>query len=217
MTQRSQNNPRNQARMKHGDGIKGVTRKSAGSAKIASKAGSSVYTKTSKSAAASKKSKLSKAADEDEKKAQRQRERRREQALGAQLNDMPEYKKWRRIWWIVLVVAVVAVAISFLIAQLRNTGQIEGQIADTVSIVTLIVGYAGIIGALIIDLGKIRGMRKKLQAQAHTMSKKQLRELDAAIDAGDKAYEEQRKQRKSRMPWSKKDEKAAEEAEDTKE
>ena len=200
MSQRSYNNPRNQARQKHGDGIKGVSRKSAGSAKIKREAGASVYTKTKP-----KQGKLAKNLDDDAKKNQRRKERRREQALGAQLSDLPEYKKWRRIWWVVIVVAVVACIGAFLVGHMQNINAMDEGVAGYLTPVLLVLGYGGIIAALFIDLVKIRRMRKDLEAQAHTMSRSQLRKLDAAIEEDDKRYEEARQQRKSRMPWSKKD------------
>ena len=156
-----------------------------------------------------KKSKLEKSVDEDATKKKRNQDRRREQALASQLNDLPEYKKWRRIWWAVLIVAVVACVASFAVSQMRTTGQIPTDVADAVAPVTLVLGYGGIIAALVIDLVKIRGMRKELEAQAHTMSKAQLRKLDASIEASDRAYEEEREKRKSRRPWNKKKDQAA--------
>ena len=203
MTQRSYNNPRNQARQKHGDGIQGVSRKSAGSAKLKREAASSVYTRNKPKP---KKGKLEKNLENDAQKDMRRKERRREQHLGAQLTELPEYKKWRRIWWVVIVIAVIACVGAFALGRMQTTGMVSDDIANPLTPVLLVLGYGGIIIALFIDLVKIRRMRKDLEAQAHTMSKGQLRKLDAAIDASDKRYEEEKRQRKGRrMPWSKKE------------
>lgn len=206
MSQRSYNNPRNQARQKHGEGLKGVSRKSASSAKPARPAGSSVYTSSAKGTSKTR-ARVDRSLDKGgPEKDQRARQKRREQALGAQLTSMPQYKFWRRIWWVLIVVAVIAVALSFFIGQMRTGGTISESTADMLAPVLLVIGYGGIIAALIIDLGKIRRMRKDLEAQATTMSRKELRELDAAIDQSDKEYRERRAQRKANrsMPWSKK-------------
>lgn len=209
MTQRSYNNPRNQARQKHGDGLKGVSRKSSASAKPARPAGGSVYTPSSKTKSSTK-DKLNRslnkggADDKAARKSERNKQRRREMALGSQLNDMPEYKRWRRIWWVMIVVAVVAVGVSLLLGQLRNSIGIDENIMNIATPVLLIVGYGCIIAALFIDLGKIRKMRKGLESQVSTMSKKELRKLDAAIEQSDKAYEEQQKQKKGRSLFGKK-------------
>lgn len=202
MTQRNYRNPRNT-----GDKKKGVARKSASSAKIKSTAGASVYTRSSSSKDADKPKRRRDMSDEE--KHEQQQERRRERALAASAGTLPEYKKWRRRWWIALVVAIVAVAASWGFSALNNNGMLPAGAVGAVgvvSVVGLVVGYAAIIFALYIDLGKIRKIRKEQEAKARTLTKRQKQELDAAIDANDQQYEAELQQgRGFRMPWSKKD------------
>lgn len=201
MSQRNFKNPRNT-----GDGKKGVARKSASSAKLKSPAAASVHTRSEQSKQAEKK-KRRKEMSEEEKKEQQQ-ERRREQALAASAGTLPEYKKWRRRWWVALIVAIVAVLLSWGVSAANSAGvlpqALQGIVGPT-SIIGLVVGYAAIIYALYIDLGKIRKIRKAQEQKARTLTKRQKRELDAAMDANDKEYEaELQSGRGFRMPWSKK-------------
>ena len=214
MTQRNPMNPRNQARSKHGDGIKGVSRKSAASAKPARPAGASVYVR-SKDADKNKKSKLTRKVEKsvDNDPDARQRERKREQALASTVQDMPEYKRLRRIWWVLLVVAIVAVGLSFLQTQLLNSGNYPEALApyqSPISIALMVVGYGCIIAALYIDIGKIRKLRKLQEEKARSLTKTQRRKLDAAIDARDEKYEAEKQARKearaAKLPWGKKKE-----------
>lgn len=202
MTQRNQNNPRNRARQKHGEGIKGVSKKSAGSARPKRPAAGSVYIRKEQV------DKRTQRKREREKEAEeREMTRKRERALSASLTDTPEYKRWRRIWWVLLIIAIIMVVCSFAISFASSSGTLPEFIAQNQEVysgVTLFIGYGCLIGGILIDVVKIRKMRKNLESQAHSLTRRQMRKLDAAIEASDKQREEERKNRGSRLPWAKK-------------
>jgi hypothetical protein len=129
------------------DDRKGQTRRSAASAKPKTKAAASVRiestTKTPK-----------------QKKAAQRAQRQQEQRIDRKYYNVPtdEYRKWRRIWWGMLIGAIAATALSFGLRVLLP--QLE-----LLSTVVLGIGYVGIIGALVLDGWKIRKIRKEYQAE----------------------------------------------------
>ena len=175
MTQRNPLNQRNQ-----NPSHKGASRKSASSAKPASEAGSSVYTKTQ---AAKDKEAENRRKEADKEDARRDRERR--QALGAGATALPEYKVWRRWWIVCIVIAMLAVALSWILNAVDLPESMDG-VTNAVSIVSLIVGYAFIAACFIIDWRKIRPIRRAQENLVDSLSKRELRELDDAIEAGKK-------------------------------
>jgi hypothetical protein len=66
--------------------------------------------------------------------------------------DTPEYKKWRKIWWICLGTAFVSTGISFFVMPPRGPNQ-------TIASLLLGLGYTAIAGALYIDFSKLRKLR----------------------------------------------------------
>ena len=198
MTQRNPMNPRSQNKT-----YKGVSRKSASSAKPVRQAGSSVRTVSREV-----REKQQKKAQKAEAKEEQRKERERAAVLGAAVLKTPEYKKWRKIWVITLVIAVVAIAASWGCSALVNNGTLPAELFGTtapVTIALIVIGYGGLVGALVIDFRKIRKMRKAYETRAYNLSKREKRELDQRIaeshqpaepkDKGDKA---------SRLPWNKK-------------
>ena len=170
----SQRNPMNQ-RYKD-DEHKGSSRKSAGSAKPVRKAGESVYVSNGKRTEKDKRSKVKDIEAQDRK-------------IAANLPDdetlTAEYKKWRRRWWAFLIVAIVAVGLSWLASYLVKGGQVPAGLegADMVMMYGgLIIGYAGIIAALVIDFRKIRPIRKAQQARVRNLSKHKREELVKKAD-----------------------------------
>lgn len=198
MTQRNPMNPRSQNKS-----YKGVSRKSASSAKPVRQAASSVRT-LSREARDKQQQKQAK----EQAKEEQRKERERAAVLGAAVLKTPEYKKWRKIWVITIVVAVIAIAASWGCSALVNNGTLPAELFGTtapVTIVLIVIGYGCLIAALVIDFKKIRKMRKAYEAKAYNLSKREKRELDERIaeshqpaepkDKGDKA---------SRLPWNKK-------------
>lgn len=153
MTQRSPLNERNTT-----DKPKGVTRKSASSAKPKREAAASVtvVTKTKTKA---------------EKKAERRKEEQKRRARDARYYNpkTPEYKRMRMYWAICVGVALACAIGSFF---LMNN-------APTAVTTTLLIASYGAIGiALYIDLVKIRRIRRDY-AEQHADSKAETRALKA--------------------------------------
>jgi len=69
--------------------------------------------------------------------------------------DTPEYKFWRRMWWVCLGGGLVLVAVSFYLQTYLKTI----SWARTAGVITIGLSYAAIIGAFFIDYRKLRLMR----------------------------------------------------------
>lgn len=207
MTQRNFQNARNQ-----GDGPKGKSKKSASSAKLKTKAGSSVYTPT-KEARAKREKDAAKARARSgqpvEKKASDPAEqmRRRERAMVSMMRDLPEYKFWRRIWWILMIIAFAAVILTWLPNFFVSNGTLPAEFQETtgwISGVGLIFALVALAAAFYIDLRKIRKIQKAQEAKARNLTKTERRELDDAIAAAVERDEQRRAEKKGKRPWGKK-------------
>ncbi|MDR1016622.1 MAG: hypothetical protein LBL67_04065 [Coriobacteriales bacterium] len=103
----------------------------------------------------------------------------------------PQYKKLRRIYWVLMAIGVVSVVASLLIQM---------NIKDNVVawMVPMGVAYVTVIGALIIDFSKIRPIMKKAARSNGSLSPKQLKHEQekqaqaAAIQAEKKAHHRRR-------------------------
>ncbi len=167
----AQRNPMNQRYT--GEQKQGKTRKSAASARPARKAGDSVRMKSSKPAktggllGGASKSPEQKAQEKDQR-AAAQRDRDLAMTVGGILMEQnDQYKKLRRIWWIVLVVAIVATLASWIL---------QFQFPDlppAVAMTVLVIAYIAIISTLALDLIKIRPIRNNARKLAASMSRKQ--------------------------------------------
>ncbi len=195
MSQRNPMNARNQ-----GDGPKGHSRKSAGTAKPKRKAAESIYVPTAKQKA------------DREKKQKRQRESterdkdREADALAATvLKNNDEYKRWRRIWVVCVVIAVVGVILSFILSFGRNSEEYtEGQLDPflVLTYISLGIGYVGIIAAFIVDFRKVRPLRKAesdriRDAKMSPKEKKRLAEAEAEKEAQAKAERQAKEERRA--------------------
>lgn len=201
MTQRNPMNPRTQNKS-----YKGVSRKSASSAKPVREAGSSVHTLSRQA-----REKQQRKQQQAEAKEEQRKERERAAVMSAAVVKTPEYKKWRRWWVIVIVIAIVAIFASWLFGMLVNKGILPDGLFGTaapVTVVLIIIGYGGLVAALVIDFKKIRPMRKASQARVANLSKREKRELDKRIAASNaasqKAAAEAKADKPSRLPWNKK-------------
>lgn len=214
MTQRNFQNARNQ-----GDGPKGKSRKSASSAKLKSKAGASVYA-PSKEAKAKRAKQEAKARKNQpvETKANDpvEQQRRRERAMVSMMRDLPEYKFWRRVWWIAMGAAFVVIILTWLPNMLISSGVLGEDFQETaswISTIGFIFAIVALVIAFYIDLRKIRKIQKAQEAKARNLTKTERRELDDAIAASIERDQQRRAERKSKMPWGKK--KPQESAEDS--
>lgn len=141
----SQRNPMNERYMR--DDHKGVARKSAASAKPKAKAASSVTVVSNKKTPQQKKA---------EAKAERRKEEQRRNELNRKYYkpDTAAYKRYKKMWWTCLVLAVVDIAVSWFF---------RGTIPEATTIALLILAYVFIIAAFVIDFWKIRKERTKYQ------------------------------------------------------
>ena len=126
----------------------GKSRKSASSAKPLREAAASVYIESNK------KTKKEKKAEE---RARAEEERRIDEAVQARLggNEVKneKIKKWRRIWWVSLVIAILCTLASWTVRE---------RVPEVASGIIMALAYVFIIFALYVDLGIIRKERKKI-------------------------------------------------------
>lgn len=204
MTQRNFQNERNTNKKP-----KGVARKSASSAKLTSKAGSSVYVRSKDSD--KKRDKRSSGSAKADKKVEAkasdsaERLRRREKAMVSMMRDLPEYKHYRRIWWVFMAIAVVGVLVSWIPNALVGNGIISSDYSETARVVAgvgFVVAILALVVAFYIDLGKIRKLQKQQENKARTLTKSERRKLDDAIAASIEADEQKKAERKGKMPWN---------------
>lgn len=170
----SQRNPQN-ARYKE-DGKKGVSKKSAGSAKPKSSAASSVYVSKDKA--------KSKSRREPAKPTNSKEQRRKdEETIRKGVEATADYRYFRRCWLILIIVAIVGVVASFAAPRVCVEGSPLAGLAPhatTIQAVGLVLGYAGLIAAFIVDFKKIRPIRKAQEVVARKESKKERAHREAA-------------------------------------
>lgn len=170
MTQRNPMNERYQS-----DEKTGKTRKSAASAKPATKAAASVYREGS---APKPTGRMAKARAQANKQARsgNKEEKANSPKSKAEYYDpgTPEYKRWRRYWWVSIIIALVFTAISFITLRVLPDNY-------TLSYVFLGIGYAALIAGIYIDLAKVRKIRKEFREKMTSQnSKKAVAERKAA-------------------------------------
>lgn len=200
----SQRNPQNERYTVEREGrAPGSTKPKAGSAKPASKAAASVRVQTNKSTMTKRQKAAAEATmSKEEKKAQRAKEREAENmvytAITVLTNKDEKYKKLRRVWWALLISAVVFTALSWVTLSTGVGGQV-------LSVVVLVLAYAGIIGALIMDFTVIRKRRNVFRDKVNAMTKKQVERIveesyveRTAVEEGKKAAKAARKAGKSK-------------------
>ncbi|MEG0682083.1 MAG: hypothetical protein RR434_01035 [Raoultibacter sp.] len=164
MTQRNPMNDRYQS-----DEIKGQTRKSAASAKPKTKAASSVHVEELHPP--KKKGLFSKAAAPAKSDGKKSSSSGSAGSSGGRVKSeyynppTAEYKRMRRIWWVLLVGAIAMTAASWALRSLLPS-------AETISMVTLVLAYAMIIGALYVDFSKIRKIRRAYQNEMESKKTK---------------------------------------------
>lgn len=86
------------------------------------------------------------------------------------LPTSPEIKKWRRIWWALLLGGLAMIGIVYLVPELRVSGPVQSGVSIVVLALSLI--------AVFIDLRVIRKLRNELIAQ--TSGKKKAKEQGKA-------------------------------------
>lgn len=156
MTQR---NPMNERYT--GDKQLGKTRKSAASAKPTTERASTVRDPSPKT----KKEKRAEAKERERKLA----EKRGVSANNTRVYDVPtdEYKRWRRYWWVALIIGIAFAVPGFFLNSLGWP--------DWTIFVCLGFSWVALITALWIDLGKLRKIRKQYNVNVMTGKSKEAR------------------------------------------
>ena len=173
MSQRNPMNERYTTEEHHGK-----TRRSAASAKPKSAAASSVYIKP-------------KTKTKQEKKAARRAERQKQAELDRKYANPPtaEYARLRKIWWVLLIGAIVCLALSFFLRD---------SLGEFGFMVILVLSYVFIIAALWLEFSKMKKVRRAYQEQMESKKTKAQRkqerlekaEAKAAKAEAEKKYEE---------------------------
>ena len=193
MSRRSPTNDRYVAEKQ--DKPSGATKRSTASAKPSRPAAASVRMETNKARMTRKQKMVAEnTMSKEERKAQRDKEREHENLLYTAstilANEDAQYKKLKRIWWGLLIAAVVFTALSWATLANESMGQ-------TLSIVTLVLAYGAIIGALVMDLVVIRKRRNAFRDKVASMSDKQVNRLIEASYAEKNALEAAKKAKKA--------------------
>ena len=198
MSTRNPMNKRSQAQQS-GD-MTGFTRKSAGSAKPARAAASSVRVVP---ASAKEKRKQAERGESlaglsrEEKRARRREQRLQEDRIYAVSNELlkgePDYKSRRRVFGVLLAVGLVATLAVWLVLLGIDTG--AADIAQPVQIVGLVIAYVCIIAAFIYDIVRIRPLRNDARRRAEGMSEAKQIALIEEATAADRAKREAKKKK----------------------
>lgn len=164
-------NPMNQRY--NGDGPSGQTRKSAASAKPKRKAADTVYISGKSGGKGKPAPKLSK----EEQRIEREKSRIESNAIYSAatviMNNDPGYKRYKKVWWGLLIVAIVLIIATYIIQIIYKT-------TNPVFLAgSMIAAYVPIVSAIILDFRKIRPVRKMARIKASSMTKKQ---LDALLE-----------------------------------
>lgn len=196
-------NPMNDRYTKEKEPGSGATRAGASSMKPARSAASSVRQAPKKPTGGNRRTRAMAEANmsKEEKKALRAKQREEENTLytasSILCNKDPKYKKLRKIWWGLLVAAIVFTALSWATLSTGAGGQV-------LSIVVLVLAYASIIGALVMDFTVVRKRRNYFRDQVNAMSKRAVERIveesyqeRVAKEAAKKARKEARKEKKS--------------------
>ena len=197
MSTRNPMNKRSQAQQS-GE-MTGFTRKSAGSAKPARAAASSV--RVVPASAKEKRKQVERGESLEGLSREEKRARKRELRLqedriytvsNVLMKDDPDYNKRRRVFWVLLVVAVIA-AIGVWVVMLGLPEE-DLSVSQSVQIVGLIISYACIIGAFVYDLVRVRPLRNEARRRAEGMSEAKL----IAVLEEDKAKEAAKREAKKK-------------------
>ena len=168
----SQRNPMNDPYQT--DEHQGQTRKSAASMKPKTKAASSVRV-------------APKVKTKQQKKADKKAARTKQTEIDRQYYNPPtaEYKRLRKIWWGLLIGAIVMTALSWVGRSF---------LPEAATYVVLGLAYVCIIGALYVDFSKIRKVRRAYQEEMMAKKTKEMRAAEKQQKAAQRAAKQQPEQ-----------------------
>lgn len=114
--------------------------------------------------------------------------------------DTPEYKKLKRIYWVLMAVGVVAIIISFII-NFSFPNMLDGW----AMMVPMGIAYVAVIGAIILDYSKIRKMQREYLGDGGggKQSPKQLKHAQQKAEAAALLEESKRAQKEMKRANSK--------------
>ena len=167
----------------------GFSKRSTARAKPVSSAASSVRVVSAEDAKMGRSGKKTSEMTKEERKAERAAVRDREDlmtsAASILLKRDEEYKRNQRIWWILLGIGLALSLIALGINYLLSHGQQSEQLV-VVAMVTIVLSSVSIIAAFIFDLTKSRPIRRRVDGEVKSMSRKKLEQI-VREDAEEKA------------------------------
>ena len=117
----------------------------------------------------------------EEKRDRRRREREesdlRNRAYDLVLHNMPEYQRTERTFWIAVGIGMASAVASLVLAYAFGEQTDLTSWKGILSVGTLVLAYALIIGAFIYDLARRRPYRTRAEIEARSLSDKKLMEL----------------------------------------
>lgn len=158
----SQRNPMNERYSPNAD-RDGKTRKSASSAKPKRKASEGVRVKQTTKTKEQKRKEAT---------ARRKEDRTRVQSSGGP--KTPEYKKWRKVWWTLMVITIV---LTFFYMILASNASVNKIIPTT----ALVAAYGTLIAAVVIEFKCCRPIRKEFERKIANMTVAQKRKYDQEV------------------------------------
>lgn len=173
---------------------KGFSRSSAAKARPVREAGASVRVESK-----AKASGPGRAETKEEKKERKRREREEEdirnRAYDLVLRELPGYKKTEKVFWAFLGVGMALAVVSLVCAYIFGQNTDLGTWQGILSVASLVLAYAAIIGSFIYDMVKRRPFRKAAEARVRGLSDKKLLELfqRASAEASAKKVEKDAK------------------------
>lgn len=177
MSMRSATNKRTQNRE-----YAGATRKSAASAKPARAAAGSVRVVPASAKERRREAERGESLEglsREEKKARKREARIREDRLysvaSIMMKDDPDYKRSRRVFWVLLALGMVAILVIWVL--LFGLSDSTGEMTSAAQLAGVVVAYALVIGAFVYDFVKIRPLRNYYRAQAEGMTDRKLVEI----------------------------------------
>lgn len=167
----------------------GFSKRSTARAKPVSSAASSVRVVSAEDAKMGRSGKKTSEMTKEERKAERAAVRDREDLLTSAASILlkrdEEYKRNQRIWWILLGIGLALSLIALGVNYLLSHGQQSEQLV-VVAMVTIVMAYVCIISAFIFDLVKSRPIRRRVDGEVKSMSRKKLEQI-VREDAEEKA------------------------------
>ncbi|MCL2655649.1 MAG: hypothetical protein FWD65_08205 [Coriobacteriia bacterium] len=82
--------------------------------------------------------------------------------------DTPEYKRWRRIWWILILCAVVALVPSLILNANKKLAQTAPW--NYISLALTVVAVILVAATWVLDFKKIRPLNRQAQQEAQSQS-----------------------------------------------